>query len=354
MKGGRIRGQGTYGCVFQPKLKCKKKRGVPTGESSDSMVGKITLPQDAENELAIANYLATIPDAKLYTLAPEPESCKPQARSKQTEPDLEVCQLLSDTPLEQTIQIEMPWGGYPLSRLNLHPNSFDFTKFCEQIFSIGSFLLLNNLCHFDLYGQNFLFDKNTVPKLIDFGFAFRADEISPEILDARWRQLVADHDTETPEVSLMLGVQQMLPPSYVIHELQTIKPAVQRLAALCSVRPADWAADLQRWTEQSSSFQYGDWTTCWKLYWPGFDAWSMGAMLLQILEIEVSIPEFKLNPKIVPILVELCKANPAERMDALEALSALTDGSHAFVSDGSDGAAWVLEKQRQRASYLRS
>ena len=121
MKGGRIRGQGTYGCVFQPKLKCKKK-SKSQNVKNDSMVGKITLPQDAENELAIANYLATIPDAKLYTLAPEPESCEPQARSRQTEPDLEVCQLLSDVPLEHTIQIEMPWGGYPLSRLNLQSN----------------------------------------------------------------------------------------------------------------------------------------------------------------------------------------------------------------------------------------
>ena len=74
MKGGRIRGQGTYGCVFQPKLKCKKKRGQDDVlNRSSSMVGKITLPQDAENELAIATYLSTIPDAKLYTLAPEPE-----------------------------------------------------------------------------------------------------------------------------------------------------------------------------------------------------------------------------------------------------------------------------------------
>ena len=352
MKGGRIRGQGTYGCVFQPKLKCKKKRGQDDVlNRSSSMVGKITLPQDAENELAIATYLSTIPDAKLYTLAPEPESCEPQARSRQVEPDLEVCQLLADTPLENTIQIEMPWGGYPLSRMNLHPSSFDFMKFTEQILTIGSFLLLHKICHFDLYGQNFLFDKNTVPKLIDFGFAFRADEITSEALDSRWRQLATDHDTETPEVSLMLGVQQNIPPSFTIHELQQNKPAVQRLAVLCGVVPAEWSADLQKWSEQSLSFQNGDWTTCCKLYWPGFDAWSMGAMLLQIFEIQVSIPEFKVNPKIIPILKGLCEASPVKRMDALEALNALVDGSHAFVSAGSDGAAWISEKQRLRSLH---
>ena len=353
MKGGRIRGQGTYGCVFQPKLKCKKKRGQDDdlNGSSKSMVGKITLPQDAENELAIATYLSTIPDAKLYTLAPEPESCEPQARSRQVEPDLEVCQLLADTPLEHTIQIEMPWGGYPLSRMNLHPTSFDFTKFSEQILIIGSFLLLHKICHFDLYGQNFLFDKNMIPKLIDFGFAFRADEITSEVLESRWRQLATDHDTETPEVSLILGVQQDIPTSFTIHELQINKPAVQRLAVLCGVVPDEWSADLQRWTEQSASFQHGDWTTCCKLYWPGFDAWSIGAMLLQIFEIQVAIPEFRPDPKMIPILKGLCESSPVKRMDALEALSALTDGSHAFVSAGSDGAAWVLEKQRLRSLH---
>ena len=152
----------------------------------------------------------------------------------------------------------------------------------------------------------------------------------------------------------MLGIQHGLEASSMAHEIQLSKPAVQRLVALCNVNPNKWAAELIQWSRDSQSFQQHNWLSCWKLYWPGFDAWSMGAMLLQILEIEVSIPGFKLNPKIIPILVGLCKANPAERMDALEALSALTDGSHAFVRDGSDGAAWVLEKQRLRSSYLRS
>ena len=77
----------------------------------------------------------------------------------------------------------------------------------------------------------------------------------------------------------------------------------------------------------------------------------MGAMLLQIFEIQVSIPEFKVNPKIIPILKGLCEASPVKRMDALEALNALVDGSHAFVSAGSDGSAWISEKQRLRSLH---
>ena len=57
MLGGRIRGQGTYGCIFQPALKC---RGNKIKNSNASMVGKITSKQDAKNELEIAKILGSI------------------------------------------------------------------------------------------------------------------------------------------------------------------------------------------------------------------------------------------------------------------------------------------------------
>jgi len=355
--GGRIRGQGTYGCVFQPKLKCKGSNS--TDKRNKSVVGKITMPQDAENELMIASYLESIPDAKHYTVIANSKSCIPQPKSKQDEPDLEICQFISDTPITQTVQIEMPWGGYPLSRLNLHPDSFDFVHFTEQLLAIGSFLIINRLCHFDLYGQNFLFDKDTVPRLIDFGFAFKTDEITSEILNSRWREIAVDHDTETPEVTLMLGAIQHIAPMDLIEGMKQTKPAVIRLASLCEVKPSDWANDLSVWTSESRSFQQQDWVSCWKLYWPGFDAWGIGAVLLQILEVQMTIQSFQKDvkwiqssTKLKKLLRGLCHAHPAYRLDALEALDLLTDGSHAFVAAGSYGAAWISEKKRIRSLHF--
>jgi hypothetical protein len=352
MRGGRIRGQGTYGCVFQPPLLCR-------GEKlNGAKVGKITMPEDAKNELAIAKILADIPDAPKYTLAPEPASCKPRAPSKQKNKNLGACEFVVDRKLTDTIQLIMPWGGYPLSRIDLDPAKFDFTKFMEEILAIGAFLAINDLCHFDIWGQNFLFDSKNTPRLIDFGFTFRPSELTAEGLKFRWRQLAVDHDTEAPEVAVMQAVDKDITPTEVISALQEQKPAVQRLALICNVQPSEWAEELKAWADDSQAFQSGDWLMCWKLYWPGFDAWGIVAVLLEVLEIQMSARAFLHNEAfaakedlIKDVLRGMSRGHPAYRLDAVEALSLLTGGSssaHPLVSAGSAGAAWVQKKEELR------
>jgi hypothetical protein len=352
MKGGRIRGQGTYGCVFQPALLC---RGINKSISDGSQVGKITSIQDARNELIIAKYLHTIPESSDYVVVADPDSCIPLSKSKQSDQDLKFCKFSENMPLEKTIQIIMPWGGQPLNQINLDPRSFNFLEFTKDLLSIGGFLLLNDVCHMDLWGQNLLFNKQTKPKLIDFGFAFRPSQLVLNDLKSRWRAVAVDHDTETPEVTLMLGIFKGISSSELIDGLRTSKPAVQRLVNLCDVLPNEWANELQEWTRQSQGFQHKDWLSCWKLYWPGFDAWGIGAVLLLVLEIQMASPGFidshlwvDHGEKIQEVLRGLCRANPIHRMDALEALSKLTDGSHSLISAGSAGSVWVSEKQRRR------
>jgi len=352
MRGGRIRGQGTYGCVFQPALLCRGSKDKPF---DGNKVGKITSPEDARNELEIAKYLESLADSSKYTIAPESQSCVPQARSKQTDKDIELCEFSSDMKIENTIQLIMPWGGYPLSRINLDPHYFDYFKFTEEILAIGTFMLLNDLCHFDLWGQNFLFDNKNHPKLIDFGFTFRPSQLTIADLRLRWRQMAVDHDTETPEVTLMLASQQGIPVSEVIKGLQQEKPGVQRLATLCGVLPSEWAQGIRSWSQKSQSFQQHDWLSCWKVYWPGFDAWAIGVLLLQVLEIQLSVIEFEKSqqwkekgPLIKTLLKSLCRSDPISRIDAAEALSMLTNGSHSLISAGSVGSDWVKEKQNRR------
>ena len=354
MFGGRILGKGTYGCIYQPALKCRSKKGKIINANS-SYVGKITSKKDAENELAVARALRKIAGSEEYTIVTEAANCTPRAKSRQLDKDVEKCDLLNDNKLEDTIQLLMPWGGNPLSHINLDPFIFDYFRFCEEILACGAFLVTNNLCHFDIWGQNFLFDKNNKPRLIDFGFTFQPGQIVIQDLIARWRVMAVDHDTESPEVTLMQATHSGVPLDSVIRGLQKEKPAVLRLASFCDVDTREWAEDLVKWTKDSKSFQQNDWLNCWKLYWPGFDAWSIGAVLLQVLEIQLSIPAFteskKWNEKgnlIKSVLTGLTRANPVNRMDAAEALSALTNGAHPLISYGSAGSEWVLEKRRLR------
>ena len=351
MYGGRLAGQGTYGCVFQPTLLCSGSN--PKRDSSK--VGKITTKQDAKNELQISAYIHTLPDAHLYTVVPDIDSCIPQSRSKQSDPGLSNCEFLETMPLERTVQLVLPWGGNPLSKINLKPDVFDYYQCVEDVLAVGAFFVLNDLCHFDIWGQNVLFDRANKPRLIDYGFSFQASKLVQHDLSMRWREIGVDHDTETPEVTLMIGTQHGLQASSLAREVQLSKPAVQRLSAICGLDATQWVHDLVTWTETSQSFQQHDWLTCWKLYWPGFDAWSIGAMLLQILEIQLGQPAFVNDPRwnmrsddIKRVLTGLCHGSPALRLDAAEALSLWTNRAHPLIADGLPGSDWVEAKQNAR------
>jgi hypothetical protein len=156
----------------------------------------------------------------------------------------------------------------------------------------------------------------------------------------------------------MLGTHANAQLNELINGLKREKPAVQRLVALCNVNSVEWSNELLLWTKNSKSFQQHDWLNCWKIYWPGFDAWSIGAVLLQVLEIQMSIPEFikserwiSEGSKIKNVLIGLTRANPTDRLDAAEALSLLTNGIHPLISSESAGSAWVEEKKRHRLQF---
>ena len=339
MLGGALKGYGTYGCVFQPALLCRGSKN-PTDLNK---VGKVTGYVDAKNEIKIAKYLQTLANSNKYTIYPEASSCVPRAKSKQVDEDIDDCPFLEKTDLRHSIQLVMPLGGEPLSRINLNPSGFNFLKFMENILSIGTFLIVNDICHFDVWGQNFLFDKQNAAKLIDFGFAFRPSKLESSDLSLRWREIGYDHDTETPELTLMLVSHQKGNIADAIESMKREKPVLQVLSTVCGLSLDIWGQHLKKWTQDSQSFQQHNWLNCWKTYWPGFDSWSMGAIFAKILEIQLRFPEFQQSQMwktkgnlIKRILVSMCHAHPAYRIDAAEALYYLSEGKHPLVSKPSD------------------
>ena len=370
MKGGFLRGQGTYGCVFQPALLCRGSKN-PTDPNK---VGKITSYEDAKNELKIGKYLRTIDGYENYVIPAESDSCIPRAKSKQLDKDIDKCKFSDDLHLNKTVQIIMPWGGVSLNRIPLDPSNFNFFKFMEDILAAGTFLLLNNVCHFDISSLNVLVNNKAQTRFIDFGFSFRPEQMTLETLNLRWREIDYEYDTETPEVTLMLTSHQSGDLYKAMKGLQEKKPAVQLLQDICGISPEKWVRELNMWTKSSYSFQQHNWLDCWKTYWPGFDAWGIGAMLLNILEVQLQFAAFRNSeqwatkgPLIKTILVNLCRGHPAYRIDAAEALNALTNGKHpliAFrpfapvsdaVSDSSaapvNGYEWIQQKKAVRKEF---
>jgi serine/threonine protein kinase len=351
MKGGSLEGDGRYGCVFKPALQCKKKTG-----NKKTNIGKLTDPLDAFNELAIAKYLNSIPDSKKYTVFAREESCIPEEYKKQEEQELSECHIIQSGSLDKSIQLFMPWGGIPISKLNIHPSTFSFFVFFEKILEAGAFLVLHKLCHFDISIQNILINSQNTPRFIDFGFSFLSSQLQTSDLKNLYREFTYDHDVESPEITLLLAARKGIPTETSIQGLQREKPAVQRLAVFCGLPTTTWANDLREWSSQSTLFNSHDWLSLFQRYWSGIDSWSLGAVLLVLLETQMQFPQF-LNSQewkekgylIQTVLQHICHGNPRKRFDIAEALHLFTNGAHPFFSS-TVGSSWISEKKKIRLS----
>jgi hypothetical protein len=115
---------------------------------------------------------------------------------------------------------------------------------------------------------------------------------------------------------------------------------------------------LKQFFESSQSIQARDWVQFYKLYWTGFDAWSIGSLLLKILQYQMSWTEFLQEPEwqekqtLVKLALKgLLNPNPHKRLDCLEALF-LMDPSNKWVNQF--GKSWLEKRQRLRSSQQKN
>ena len=119
LRGGKLLGAGTYGCVFDPPLICKGETSVPVKDRKK--LGKITSPVDAVTEMKAALALRDLHSP--YFLLPDVKSvCEPA--EKQKERDLKLCKAVEANPLSGFVQFKMPYGGQQLLTLITNTSFF--------------------------------------------------------------------------------------------------------------------------------------------------------------------------------------------------------------------------------------
>jgi len=86
MEGGKIKGKGAYGCVFQPSLECKYPNET---EKNKNYISKLVVSNEAQKELRISKFIENnLPNYEKYALIWE-KNCTPS--SKQIDKDLHKC-----------------------------------------------------------------------------------------------------------------------------------------------------------------------------------------------------------------------------------------------------------------------
>ena len=359
--GGRLIGQGVYGCVFSPPLKCVQ-RGRTSGKRG--RLGKLTEIIDIKNEIQAAEVFEHVrKEASKYLILPILNTlCKPLSMKLQKERDLIKCDALQKSGEEKMMHYELEHGGKTLadSLHALNPiHKLPFWDLTRKFLEIGTFMVFHGFVHNDMHSSNVMVNPSFHPRLIDFGRSYTAQGITKEVVD----QLAAgsfmpELGQISPESSAQDGIELGQSMAKIYAEMRAKKPAILTVERVLGVSREIQMAEFKRFCEHSRAFQARDWVTLWKLYWPTVDAWAIGHNIMRILSRLVLSKQFtesegwKRRGGIVKtVLRGLLRTSPVERLDCVEAL-AMYDPTNDLIHTPT-GKAWLEAKQKQREKLNR-
>jgi len=344
-EGGKIIGQGSYGCVFSSPLLCKNKAAIAKGHR----LGKVSKVDDIKNEVQAAIDLKGKPYSELFILPDTNSICVPAPFDQQVEPDIDKCEPFERIDPKQLLQYEMPFGGQTIRIVSSTPQaSFSFVTFMGQLLEVGAALIVNRYVHNDFHTKNVLLDKGAM-HLIDFGKSFSVTRITNEMLDERWTSYGPEFAYEAPDMSLVIALHEKVDLEKCIKDMHDTKTSMISMERVLGVSRKDQLLELIKFWNSSKAAQKNDWVAYWKSYWPTIDAWAIGAILIDILKSRLSSPEFvqggwaKHQEVIEGVIKGLLHSSPRKRLDCLEAL-ALFNPMHPLVTGL--GAKWLAAKRR--------
>lgn len=340
MLGGRLVGQGLYGCVFTTPFSCAKgdkttgdktagdkTAGDKTSKRPIGQLTKLTNPVDAAIEFSIAETIRRIPLWRNYFAVAE-SMCVPS--NKQKEKDIKACKVLHDRPLSEFRILRMSHAGIPLAEYPVDFNVFQIMSFTTHLLEAGALLTLFGMAHRDLHQGNIMMDAHRVPRIIDFNLASPID--TTENLDS---MIMHQYDYniyhEPPDSTLLMAVAEGKSLDRVVRLLATKKGILRKLRTLTGMSETDMELQLEK-VAQDPIVQKGSGAEWFQAYWSVIDSWAIGVTLLDLLSKWSMWPAFTAHfapyrEKIHYVIRQMCKIHPADRMDCVEALQTLHPNS---------------------------
>lgn len=166
-------GEGTYGCVHKPTLKCKDNPNV----DYTNKISKLMKDKDANIELAEYDAIDRVDRDHEFHLK-RPTKCIPNLSPSY----LTKCKLLDKSDLTQLRLLIMEDGGLDLAKfVTSKPSKDDVENAIIQFHNILRGLLVlhaNGMIHHDLKAQNVVFNKiKLIMNFIDFGYMTTRERI---------------------------------------------------------------------------------------------------------------------------------------------------------------------------------
>jgi serine/threonine protein kinase len=354
MDGGALLGQGTFGCVFDPPLKCneagKNPRKFP--------IGKIGKPADADAELDAAEALIAVPHSATYFVLPDPDSrCIPQpVKSQPDKRDMKQCRVIQRHGMKDMVHFVMPYGGITIfnqfEKVKRKEGTFSLRAAVTRLLECGAQLALHGYVHYDISPKNILFDEKTgLPRLIDFGMSFGTKGLTLNTIHERWKVYTPDYEVEPPEITLLTGLKKGMKMNTVIRDILKNKGVIKSASIHTGLSMQTQLRDFIEFLNTSKSMKEEDLLEVFKYYWPTFDAWSIGYVILillrhyiQIVNVQEDAPLFLLTKEVLRGLLSM---SPRKRLDCVEALARFDSANASIATDA--GKKWLEERARIRA-----
>ena len=192
MKGGKVIGSGTYGCVFNPALKCSDDTKRPDNYISKVMLRPNAIDEDREIK-SILDLVKHIPNHDDYYMVSGVKLCKPELPEISDFDDYDKkCHALLRKNIKSwdfgkelrkgnIMMLQIPDGGASIDDLFSEPlTEEDFSNINQALLTLlaNGIVPLNdsNTLHMDVKGGNIVYSKREKKaKLIDWGLAIHFD-----------------------------------------------------------------------------------------------------------------------------------------------------------------------------------
>ena len=172
-KSDKYLGEGSFGCVLTPEVKCKSKDTIINNSSkTQKSVSKIfTEKENYEKEVNASKVLKTVDKTGTNILLPY-KSCETTSEEVFKNIQAENCEdieFYKNKKTHQLYQLIMPYGGvrYDTYFENHKPSLKEFFSISEPLFKALLLLEEKHICHYDIRGANVLIGSNKKAIIID-------------------------------------------------------------------------------------------------------------------------------------------------------------------------------------------
>lgn len=187
MRGGKLVGQGSYGCGFIPAIPCIGDKGRP----QDTFT-KLMEAEDAKVEMSMVQHLKFIDPEQKYCLYPK-TICEPKAYALTAEDNVMACKKVAamrprtNADLKFILStgdfalLQTPIGGEELGKIKVPKERLnEFLASLQNLFKGLYKFHQFGLYHFDIKWDNILVKEvngKYIPRFIDFGLSRTASEL---------------------------------------------------------------------------------------------------------------------------------------------------------------------------------